>query len=63
MSTFVNVLIKALSQLSLGGFIVSLMWISLPYVIKKNIKNDKPLYVKITLAAICIIVLVVTKLL
>ena len=63
MSTFVNVLIKILSQLSLGGLLVSLMWISLPYVIKKNIKNDKPIYVKIILAAICIIVHIVTRLL
>lgn len=63
MSTFVNLLIKVLSQVSLGGLLVSLMWISLPYVIKKNIKNDKPLYVKITFAAVCIIVHIVTRLL
>lgn len=61
--TFVNVFIKVLSQLSIGGLIVSLMWISLPYVIKKNVKNDKPLYVKIILAVVCIAIYIITKIL
>ena len=41
------VLIKILSQLSIGGIIVSLIWLSIPFVTKKQIQHDKSLHQRI----------------
>lgn len=55
------VLIKMLSQLSIGGIIVSLIWISIPYVTKKQIQHDKPIYVKQIFLIVCISIYIITK--
>lgn len=55
------VLIKILSQLSIGGIIVSLIWLSIPFVTKKQIQHDKPIYIKLIFLIVCISIYIITK--
>ena len=57
----IAILIKILSQLSIGGIIVSLIWLSIPFVTKKQIQHDKPIYVKLILLIVCISIYIITK--
>ena len=55
------ILIKILSQLSIGGIIVSLIWLSIPFVTKKQIQHDKPICIKLIFLIVCISIYIITK--